>query len=255
MCRPQAMPFPTVDDLVVVELVGAQVPPVATDADRLMSLLPLGERRRALRFARAGDRARFITARVMMRGLLGRRINVVPLKVQIARTESGKPFVRGGPSFSISHSGRWVVGAIAESAVGVDIEIGGSVADVGPLLDRALGAGLAGRVRVMPAQEHGRAFLGYWVILEAVLKASGLGLVGLSSLQARVGSIASFATGADLRFAGRTWRLARIGPLMEDLVGAVAWEVSAEEGATPSPLSLRLKLVDPLELYGEASRG
>lgn len=91
----------------------------------------------------------------------------------IQRTRHGRPYLRGGPHFSLSRSGRW--GAIAISrkcSVGIDIEMARTVyltSDAIELVRKQLAA-LAGPG--LPASEP----LEDWTRLEAALKCQGSSL-------------------------------------------------------------------------------
>ncbi len=47
----------------------------------------------------------------------------VGTKVEITRSVNGKPFCRGGPYFSLSHSGSWLAIVVSSVQVGIDIEV------------------------------------------------------------------------------------------------------------------------------------
>jgi 4'-phosphopantetheinyl transferase len=142
---------------------------------------------RADRFHRAADRDRFVTGRALARAVLGDVLGVagraVRLRVDGAGDAApGRPRAPGGPSFSVSHAGAWVLvavgvagagtGAGGDAEVGVDVE---AVAAVGGLLDDLHDA--------VPAQERppggwdARSLTRSWVRREAVLKAVGTGLL------------------------------------------------------------------------------
>ena len=90
---------------------------------------------------------------------------------QLRYTRNGKPYAPGFPGFSISHSGEWVVCAVASAgAIGVDVE---ALSD-----ERPSGA------------------LAAWSNREAILKAAGARLGDLPRVQ---------GSGQRLQFQGRRW--------------------------------------------------
>lgn len=136
------------------------------------------ERARAACYRHAADRARFVTGRVLARGLVARETGVDPASLGFVLSEAGKPALRmgGGVQFNIAHSGDLVALALALApfAVGVDVERIDPSRDV-----MRLAATIC-----TPAERHALArhadpagvFFRYWAAKEAVLKADGLGL-------------------------------------------------------------------------------
>lgn len=123
--------------------------PLEGDPAELWPLLSEDERARADRFRFESDRRHYINARGSLRRVLG--------DVRIEYGPKGKPFVRGGPHFNVSHSGGMALIAICEkSEVGVDIEL----------------------VRDTPLANGGdlREFFERWTRMEALVKAIGEGL-------------------------------------------------------------------------------
>lgn len=95
---------------------------------------------------------------------------------------NGKPECVGGPAVSVSHSGGIVACAVAEAAVGVDVETR-PPRDAEMLAARYFTAAEAAWIAADPAAR----FLELWVLKEAYLKAAGLGLAGgLDSLECRI---------------------------------------------------------------------
>lgn len=127
--------------------------------------------------------------RVLLAGwLLRKAIESVGLdyeKVEISRTEKGKPYLASHPEYyiSLSHSGRYAVCVIADTPVGVDVE--GQerslfLSDKTEWLDV-----VARKCLTVEENEHfctvneaGRRdyFLRMWTRKEAVSKAEGMGL-------------------------------------------------------------------------------
>jgi len=95
----------------------------------------------------------------------------------------GRPAFRepGLPDFSISHSGDWLWLAVGEPALGLDVEQRRPRRNLQKLMAHVLSplelAWVAGQ------SDELRAFYRLWTLREAVLKASGRGLAGLSRLQ------------------------------------------------------------------------
>ena len=94
----------------------------------------------------------------------------------IRLTERGKPYFEDSPyHFSISHTDRHAFCVLSRAPVGIDAEE----------LDRPVRLSLAKRIfspqeqqRFAQASDQRRAFLALWVLKEAAVKCSGMGLTG-----------------------------------------------------------------------------
>ena len=140
-------------------------------------LLDDAERDRLARLRRPPDAARFLAAHALARVAAGRTLEVPAAAVRIAARcphcggPHGKPSVVDAPELelSLSHSGGWVVVALAQGApVGVDVERLRPLADLDALA-----------ARVLSPAEHAPSEAGLlrtWTRKEALLKASGDGL-------------------------------------------------------------------------------
>jgi 4'-phosphopantetheinyl transferase len=98
-----------------------------------------------------------------------------PENIALNVAPGGKPHV-AGCEFSISHSGSWLVVAISDAPVGVDIEINKPRRDVMDLAVRFFSASDIHFLRQAKNAERDRAFIRQWVAKEAALKAAGVGL-------------------------------------------------------------------------------
>lgn len=96
----------------------------------------------------------------------------------IERHHSGKPFIRNGPFFNISHSGEYLVIAISDAEVGVDIEYCDNVCDINGFAHRffTFEEQLWLLTSNRPLQK--RRFTKLWSLKEAHLKRIGVGLSG-----------------------------------------------------------------------------
>ena len=92
----------------------------------LIPVLTIGEIDRANRFLRPDDRNRSIISRAALRIILGKYLRMSPALVEIDAAENKKPFLkhpeRKDIFFNLSHSGDWILLAVSEAEVGVDIE-------------------------------------------------------------------------------------------------------------------------------------
>ncbi|MEU8180134.1 4'-phosphopantetheinyl transferase superfamily protein [Micromonospora sp. NPDC049044] len=147
-------------------------------------LLSAEERDRYERLRNPADRNRFLTGRALMRTTLGTLLNCRPEDVPIRRDcrhcgqGHGKPYVpEARTRFSLSHSGTWVALAVCETGEpGVDVQQVGA-GDYERLAPKVLSDVELGRFAALPAQVREAAFGIYWSRKEAVLKATGHGLV------------------------------------------------------------------------------
>lgn len=109
------------------------------------------------------DQARCIGGGVLLHEVAGLK------ESQILYNEYGKPYVEGGPCFSLSHSGSYVVLALDEVPIGVDIE----AADR-DYLDIAPQVFTEQEIRYVDNKKE--RFFEIWTLKEALAKAIGEGL-------------------------------------------------------------------------------
>jgi hypothetical protein len=84
----------------------------ARAAPALRGLLGARELERLARFRQAADRERFLLGRGGLRWLLGTLLDCPAAELPLTEGSHGKPELRGGPQFNISHSGDLVLLAV-----------------------------------------------------------------------------------------------------------------------------------------------
>lgn len=156
-------------------------PASATPA--LLDLLDEVERGRYEAYRRDVDKQRFLTGRALIRGVAAAVLDVSPGSVTLDSScfdcgkPHGKPRIVGSSlEVSVSHSGEWVVLAVAAGApVGVDVEeVRGT--DVDGLAGICFSPVELTVFQGLPSDERQGAFFTYWARKEAVLKATGKGM-------------------------------------------------------------------------------
>jgi 4'-phosphopantetheinyl transferase len=105
-------------------------------------------------------RQRFLAGRAGVRTVLRRVTGRNDAEIGYER--SGRPYLPGGPSFSVAHAGTLLLVAVATDDVGIDVEQLRPVRGAHRLGQRMFGQPLSGR-----------AFLSAWVAHEATVKARG----------------------------------------------------------------------------------
>lgn len=155
---------------------------LAVDDDELalaMSLLDERESERAERLRVPAVRRRFIAARAALRSVLGESTGTEPSAVRFAYGERGKPrLAAGGPHFNASDSGDWAVVALADTELGIDLEVVRKLRNADGLARRICTERELERFERLPEPERDAALLRLWTCKEAGLKAVGLGLPG-----------------------------------------------------------------------------
>jgi len=101
--------------------------PVLTDQtilDFLQEILHKEEIEKLSRFHQQKDKRRFITSHGALRFLLGRYLKLSPEKIRFVADQNKKPLLNANDNlhFNISHSGDWILIAISDFPVGVDVE-------------------------------------------------------------------------------------------------------------------------------------
>ncbi|MGE9985735.1 4'-phosphopantetheinyl transferase family protein [Desulfovibrio sp. SGI.169] len=126
------------------------------------------ERRKALHaLARHDDRLRCAAGWLLMRAVLGSGT----ARVRYGRY--GKPFLPGGPYFSLSHSGRYALLAEAPMPVGVDVEEIRQEKDCAALARQALHPD---ERKFFAGKPVPQTFFDIWTLKESYLKLRGTGL-------------------------------------------------------------------------------
>jgi 4'-phosphopantetheinyl transferase len=131
----------------------------------------------AERFRFEGDRNRYVTGRKSLRNLLAKYHSVDMSDIHIIGEKGQKPQVISPNStirFNISHSGEWVVIALAQEELGIDIEWIDSAFDYSNILMEHFG--MAERQFISSAENPLSAFYFLWTRKEALAKAEGSGL-------------------------------------------------------------------------------
>lgn len=145
----------------------------------LASTLSPPERERAERYHFHPDRRRYVVARARLREALAGRLGVTPAAVPIMERQGGKPVLDGEPGlrFSVSRSGDLAAFAFSPVDVGVDLvslSAGRFIAALaGDICSPAELAALA----VLDPAPRIHALLTIWARKEALLKATGEGLI------------------------------------------------------------------------------
>ena len=160
-----------------------------TQIEQLVPTLSSDEQQRADRFRFPVDRQRFIASRGILRTLLGRYLKIEPADLRFSYGDHGKPSVDTlhHPStlqFNLSHSQAWLLCAMTQQhSVGIDLECLRSLTDLEGLTRRFFAPAEHQAIHTLPMEQRSRAFFQYWTCKEALLKASGKGLIDLSSVE------------------------------------------------------------------------
>jgi 4'-phosphopantetheinyl transferase len=144
--------------------------------DLLLRSLPSASIKKIGHYVRPVDTQRSLFGELMVRTILGKRLNIPCNDLIIDYTDKGKPHLKHHPGihFNISHSGQWVVSAISSQPVGIDVEV-----------IRPYKLKIAQRffskeeyLDLMEKDENERVgyFFELWTLKESYLKALGKGL-------------------------------------------------------------------------------
>jgi 4'-phosphopantetheinyl transferase len=150
-------------------------------------LLSPAEREQTARFAVEHARLTFVTSRGAQQHVLGHYLQSPPGSVRVDRgcahcghASHGRPTLTGPAGtldFSVSHTARWVLIAVAsEGITGVDIESGGSARDFGGLARQILTPAELAQYSTTDSAQKVAWLIRAWARKEAAMKVSGLGM-------------------------------------------------------------------------------
>ena len=155
-----------------------RAPLVATD--ELGATLSPAEWMRAERYHFAGDRARFIAARGLLRTILAQYFDADPWELAFKTNAHGKPELAEPASvlrFNLSHSDDLMLLAVTHARdIGVDLEFMRHGMPFETLADHYFDPEDAWDLRLLPAAQRAWKFYDVWTCTEARLKAHGVGL-------------------------------------------------------------------------------
>jgi 4'-phosphopantetheinyl transferase len=131
------------------------------------------ELNKSLRFIRKTDSERYIAVRHLLRTILSKVCLTAPQDIEFYNSGNKKPSVEG-VEFNISHSGNYILLAIAPDAIGVDIEIINADFDYEPVLTISFTPDEI--LFIKNGSDSVFNFYTLWTRKEAILKASAEGL-------------------------------------------------------------------------------
>ncbi len=138
----------------------------------------LTEERKKLADRKKGERERqlFLGAEVLLNVSLQRAGIEIPLPAKYKRNKHGKPYLedRQGIYMNWSHSGDYVICAVADREVGIDLQYAGKEPKES-LVRKLLQPDELHFYENEPKLERQRLFYEYWAVKESFLKALGTG--------------------------------------------------------------------------------
>lgn len=147
------------------------------------AILSHAERKRALAFRAAADRARYVEAHVALRTILARYVESAPADLAFRAGPHGKPALGsrewGRVEFNLAHSGAFALLAVScHGPVGIDVIRWDDTADHRGVAERYFSASERATLRSLRGSRARfvHAFYTAWCRKEAYLKATGSGL-------------------------------------------------------------------------------
>ncbi len=144
--------------------------------------LSTDELERLQRFTHVESRRQFLVGRALLRGMLSRYTGRDPHALEFRYNSYGKPTLKTPAEppleFSVSHTRGLVVCAVAAcGALGVDVECARTVSNPLEFARRFFAPAEAAELASLPAARRKAAFLEFWTLREAFVKARGVGLM------------------------------------------------------------------------------
>lgn len=136
----------------------------------LAMVLTKPELEKMSRFFKKDDAIRFALGKYFIRKIVSKKLNIEPANIDFLLTNENKPYLPG-VEFNISHSGNYVTIAISNKPIGIDVEMVKNHFDH----DELARACFTLNERKLISNLHD--FYIFWTRKEAILKASGEGLV------------------------------------------------------------------------------
>ncbi|MBO4519372.1 MAG: 4'-phosphopantetheinyl transferase superfamily protein [Paludibacteraceae bacterium] len=144
------------------------------EVQRMLPLVSAQRREQALRYKHTFGRFCCLRSWLMLQELIG------PF-ADWTYNEHGKPFIEGGPYFSISHCKNGIAVAVNDEPIGIDIEHIRKADE--SLIERTMNAEESQRLMANSQELRDRDFTRLWTQKEAVVKWQGTGIQSFEQLQ------------------------------------------------------------------------
>lgn len=142
---------------------------------RFLKIVSDERRRRVASYRFSVDKIRCLIAELLVRHLLAEHFGVNPTSLLIRYSRYGKPYLENSNiHFNISHSGDWVVCAMGDSEIGVDIEVMKQI-DFHAVYHYFSNTEIE-RLDAVDLVTNPDAFYQIWTLKESYVKYLGLGL-------------------------------------------------------------------------------
>ncbi|MDF2669836.1 MAG: hypothetical protein K0R67_2142 [Paenibacillus sp.] len=163
-------------EMVEIQAVYQSEPISSSDYHFCLNSLPEEKRSRILAFRRVEDAQRTLLGELLIRTWMSSKLGIAPTALQFTIDSYGKPHLSssGGLRYNISHSGEWVVGALHEASVGIDVEHVRPI-DMG-IAERFFAPEECEDLFRQPEAEQLGYFYDLWTGKESYIKAEGRGL-------------------------------------------------------------------------------
>lgn len=143
---------------------------------KIMSYLPDETRIKINKFIRWEDRQRQLIANALIRSVICKNLNLKSNEIIFGRGDYGKPYLKNRTDFkfNLSDSGEWVVCAISDKEIGIDVE------EVRPIelkmAERFFSKSEYESLMSKNNEERIDYFYDLWTLKESYIKATGKGL-------------------------------------------------------------------------------
>lgn len=192
---------------------------------KLTQLLNPAESLRAGKYKQQKDNQRFIVSRAAQRIILGRYLQTPPAELEFILGDNKKPYLLGNDGdvlhYNLSHSGNWIVLAVAQSPLGADVEFVDPAFPFQDILEDNFS-----REEVDYIGTSTERFFALWTRKEAFLKATGQGLG--DHLKITPALDGEHALNASLTGADKNWQLNSFA-LHDGYISTVVFEDAGQE--------------------------
>lgn len=182
----------------------------------LLEKIDKTEKERYQRFSNIPARDKFLVSRALLRLILSQITNESAEDIVFSYGPHGKPFIKDSKFyFNVSHSAKVIVIAISRSCVGVDTEFVERKVNYNQIMSKFFNESEIKDWENCKGATPLQSFLLGWTRKEAVLKATGDGITGISEL---IVPFDNKAPVVEAKYRGNVWNLFNVSDIPKHLV-------------------------------------